>query len=333
MQPTSDEYLTERNVTCWILVRDNIDGSGVDQESLEYRILGDTVTDGWVSCGLSGSSLSQRFSITITFEDGLDNRIQFRGSDVAGNGPTSFAEYTILVDTAPPELVNVISRTEIIDGSYYEVFSAEIHDRTSGVDLQNISFRYQEKGTADAIDWIPIVPDISDGNVGISFSVPIMLGGLMTAELRAYDNAGNAFTDAWDNIEKRLPPIAVISSPLNGSVFKESDEIHLDSTGSYDPDSDKINFRWNVTKDSGNVDSLVGREHTINLESGTYRVELTVGDETNLLSSSSVVITVESEPRIHQTSENGIPWLLIIILILVVAIALALLVQRRISLE
>ena len=43
------------------------------------------------------------YLIEATFDDGENNRIQFRGLDVAGNGPAMSEEHYLTVDTTGPE--------------------------------------------------------------------------------------------------------------------------------------------------------------------------------------------------------------------------------------
>ncbi|NIP36778.1 MAG: hypothetical protein GWN18_17585, partial [Thermoplasmata archaeon] len=75
--------------------------------SIEYRVYTGGEWGEWTNVGMTGSSPRNQFSVQATFSDGTDNRVQFRGSDVAGNGPTLSEELSLTVDTTGPEFGTV----------------------------------------------------------------------------------------------------------------------------------------------------------------------------------------------------------------------------------
>ena len=111
--PTDDAIQNEADVTCWIEVSDAPLGSGVNMSSIEYRhsLVGGGYSE-WLHAGMDGILTENRFSVVVRLPDGLDNSVQFRGFDAAGNGPTLSDEYQVLVDTTGPRFIDLAPSAE-----------------------------------------------------------------------------------------------------------------------------------------------------------------------------------------------------------------------------
>jgi len=86
------------------------------------------------------------------------------------------------------------------------------------------------------------------------------------------------------------PPVAAISSPLNGSVFQQGELIRFLSNGSYDPDQDLLGYSWSEESSLEPISFEPGFERAFT--TGTHNVTLTVLDPFQLGSCATVTFTV-----------------------------------------
>jgi hypothetical protein len=92
-----------KDVACSVIVTDGDIGSGVDATTIMYRYSTNGSENSkfgpWTPLGLSSdqNSLIINVSITITFEYGDQNFIQWRAMDVSGNGFTNSSKYQIKI--------------------------------------------------------------------------------------------------------------------------------------------------------------------------------------------------------------------------------------------
>ncbi len=97
--PLSNSESKDEEVQVGITVSDNT--SGVDASSIEYTISTDSgmTWDSWLSVpGLTSGSYVN-VTLNLEFPNGTENRIKWRSSDIAGNGPTESMPYKIIVNT------------------------------------------------------------------------------------------------------------------------------------------------------------------------------------------------------------------------------------------
>ncbi|MCU0799784.1 MAG: PKD domain-containing protein [Candidatus Thermoplasmatota archaeon] len=103
------------------------------------------------------------------------------------------------------------------------------------------------------------------------------------------------------------PPVAVISSPLNGSVFLQGEVIRFLSNGSYDPDQDPLDYLWSEV---GALEPLsIGPGFERAFTTGTHNVTFWVMDPFQLGSSATVtfsVIPLNNPPVPYISSPK--PW-------------------------
>jgi hypothetical protein len=93
------------------------------------------------------------------------------------------------------------------------------------------------------------------------------------------------------------PPTAVISSPPDGSAFREGTPITFDGSGSSDPEGDPLTFSW-----TDNATGPLGTDAVVHagLPVGGHTVTLTVDDGQGHNSTATVAVSVERAPPPEQ---------------------------------
>jgi hypothetical protein len=104
-KPVPSSIQFELELTCRITIKDDENGSGVDPNSVEYRYStdGENGYSDWSAQALSQIKLTDGYSfiVYITFLPGSDNYLQWRGADLAGNGPFESEDYNIVINSPP----------------------------------------------------------------------------------------------------------------------------------------------------------------------------------------------------------------------------------------
>ena len=149
------------------------------------------------------------------------------------------------------------------------------------------------------------------------------------------DLVGN---EAWSesaHIWVNTPPIAVISSPLDGWNYSESDIISIRSVGSRDPDGGQLNFTWSVSINGSIQFTETGEEFDIQFEPGEYVIKLLVEDADGDIDTTSVLILVLPlpPPRIRETDNPSLIIILLLILFIIVSLVLVFYLRTRQALE
>ena len=256
----------------------------------------------------------ERFSIVVPFTDGL-NEIQFRGWDVAGNGPVESDVYKVRVDTKGPEFRDFIGSPSGIDG--YDV-TVVVTDTLAGLDTTKVYYRHTHEDLGDLSDWIPvIVSQVQQGFV-IRFLLSTVEGGDHILVFRASDLAGNEGQFTSPPLWVNTPPFAVIDSPLNGSTHYEDEPLILDANGSMDPDGGPLEFKWSVWKDGEIVEEGEGRTPSVLLSPGAYGIRLTVTDERGSEAVDEVHITVVRAPT--PSAPDGISNAFVILVVFIICL-------------
>lgn len=313
--PEEGRFVGPSPVTCGVTVADNPGGSLVDLASIEYRCGGQ-----WTSAGMEGSSPEMRFTIVVEMADGRDNRVQFRGLDVAGNGPASSPEYTVWVDSTPPAFDLSPGSEDKQEGPWVEV-SVTIVDELSGVNASSVICRCRPEGGAFG-QWTAVEVTLADGEAVGTVPLDLRPGRGNLVQFRASDMVGNAGESGDHAVWVNGPPTARISSPSEEGSYDDSGPLLLSANGSEDPDGDRLEYTWYV---SGNS-SAVGRGSEIHRLLGPGEVEITlvVVDDMGAEGSASVRITVEHvEPPGVTGEEDGFPWVLLIVVIALLLSAVA----------
>jgi hypothetical protein len=319
-EPDGEEVFTQPDVECTIWVRDNPGGSGVDLASIEYRCRTDGVYTEWMPAGIPGVVNDTWFEIIVELKDGDDNRVQVRGGDLAGNGPTMSAEYRIVVDTTPPS-INIVSppMDEIQPRAAIRV-TIEISEELSGLGPMGVEYRIRLDGMSDFSDWTPVDVGTYENGTTVNLDINMALGRNNTIQFRSTDGAGNGMVTDPYHIWVNTPPVAIISSPPRGFIYAEGEEIFLNGSGSHDPDDGPVTFGW-YSDHSDGFFLGVSEGHMV-LPPGTWNITLVVKDgQEGEDRAQVIVVVVRPSPPSTSQDEGEFPWFLFLILLLVCASA------------
>ena len=308
-------------------------GSGVLLSSIEYRVHTDGAWGEWTSAGMTGSSPENRFSVQATFADGTDNRVQFRGSDVAGNGPTLSDEVHLAVDTTGPVFGTVHPGADEKQPGPEVLVSVTVSDAVVGVNGSLLEYRFGTDGEGSMGEWsrVPMVALVNDAGQGAEVSIAFAPGVDNVVQFRATDLLGNGATSPVASIWVNRAPAAGISSPVGEEVYTEREGVPLNGTPSSDPDEDDLNYTWYHDLQAEPVGH--GRLLDVELPVGTYNVTLVVTDDAGAQDTTSVLVTVERYVPPSTETSSAIWWILLVIVLAAVAGAAFIIWRRRGAME
>ncbi|WP_455392305.1 hypothetical protein, partial [[Eubacterium] cellulosolvens] len=154
--PDPETWQRSQYVNCRILIQD-IGGSGVDANSIQYRIstTGKSGYGEWLEIKNLENEEKINASVTVEFPEGVSNYIQWRARDVAGNKYKESPIYQIKVDSEPVTFSEPIPNPIRVLTSNTHLIGITITDKRSGVDSTKIfySFSYDNKKSWSA--WEP----------------------------------------------------------------------------------------------------------------------------------------------------------------------------------
>ena len=317
-------------------------GRGLDPESISYRVHREgTSYDGWSRENLSIESLSGpdeaprevEVSFPIDPEPYFNGTIEWMARDLAYN-LMRVQDIPIACDPVPPEVSMIKPVITSITGTSNITVTLDIEDPYgSGTDLASLRWSSRLVGGKWS-DWLPL--DTNRSGEGFLSDLPLGYG-VFQVRFRIEDRVGNRGESPFYRIElkepvRNDPPVAIISSPTDGSAFIQGNMVTLDGSRSYDDgygDFERLRFSWYSNK-SGYLGG--GRKLTVSPGLGYHRIFLHVDDGTEGHNVSSFVdIQVkkaetqggdgdggEIEP---ETSSEPIWVIMVIMLVLVISIA------------
>ncbi len=297
--PMEGEVHNGTSVEFEVGVWDNLGGVGVNLSSLQYRYAlseepGSHVPgewSEWVDIGLEGTSVRESITLVLELSDGSGNRVQLRGWDMAGNGPTASMAYGITIDTTAPELLWVSPEPDEKQLDEEVTVAVALRDEVAGVDPDRVWYRYSTTGEDGFGGWTPMEVHgrrSGDRYLG-SVLVPFERGDGNLVQFRAADLAGNVATYGSHAIWVNRPPVAVISSPADGSEVPKGASVRLDANGTADPDGDDMTYHWYL--DMSDEPVSTGMTTYIILEAGTQTVTLLARDADGLETNASIEVT------------------------------------------
>jgi hypothetical protein len=248
--------------------------------------------------------------------EGRENFVQFMASDLLGNGPALSEEYRVSVDTQGPYFYNITPEPEEVLPHPEVAVSVSIGDAFSGLDMDNVRFRYGTEGEGSLGEWLRMPVESVDGEHVGMVTITLDRGKTNYIQFRAVDLVGNVNTSAPKMVWVNRLPVAVIARPTDGSVHTEGNPIYLDPTGSYDADGDELTFTWSIVGEGAN--EVFEGDRTVPLGPGIYNLTLVVTDVHGGEATASVQVTVE------EADEGLSGYLVGLLLVLVVVIVVVL---------
>ena len=217
--PSLTDELTAEDVEVGITIADQI--SGVNASTIEY-ILSEDEGNTWTAwepvIGLENGK-SVNVTLNLILPNGTGNRIKWRASDLAGNGPNESISYIINVNTWQREIINPkVSLWSPPNGSIIQTTSVELIWRLENQNLLNVTY-YVYLDTINPPNATKetglkntslLVTDLSDGETYYWTVIP-----------NVGTDAGWCMSGIWTfAVDTSVPvPSVTLSSPENGSII------------------------------------------------------------------------------------------------------------------
>ena len=277
------------------------DGSGTNQNSItvywnatdDYGVskhevyldnsLQTTITE-------TGSPTSVQHSYTLTgLSDGL-HTIKIITYDSSNN--KGIDEVTIWVDFTPP----TVTITSPSDGQNFPDVPSDVSVTWTGSDNYELD-HYEVRCYNSSWDsgWINVY-------LNMSYVFSNLGSGSYTAEVKAYDTAGNTDTDTVSfsvGTSDTNPPTVTITSPSDGSVF-DTDSITVQWTSN---DAESGINHHEIYLDGSAVDTNIPASQTsytlTGLGDGSHTIEVRAVDGAGNTGSDSVSITIQEPPEVN----------------------------------
>ena len=352
-----ESWYAAKEITSAITVSDG--GSGVDRNSLEmsFSTAGPGSFGKWMK--IDTESISEKadgtYEITVTniFEEGANNFIMFRGTDLVGNPLSVSDKFNLKIDTTTIYYGDFTpDETRASDSLNVECFIT-IFDDGIGVEPTTVEYSISTKGPLeDEFGPWKKPPAVVAGNpTQVIMEIEFDWGANNYIRWRADDRLGTGYNFSesyriWVNSE----PYAEISSPADGEFFLTDQDITFNGSGSGDLDGDELEFFW--TSSIASNRSLGSRPVIVTrLAAGNHSITLHVSDGNGYNVSVSIKVNVgEEKEKDAKTGDDddddnvggggiivkgaaGNSWLLLIIgaafVLLLLILAIILLLRRK----
>ena len=350
----AENWYDTREITTMITISDQ--GIGVDLDRLDARIstTGSGASDFGEWMGIDAENITElnageyEIKVTYTYDEGKDNHIMFRGTDLVGNSYTVSGKFNLKIDTSPVYFGSFSPDNDTYSDEREVECFMEIFDDGSGVDAASVEYSVAAGGSGED-DFGPWkkAPNVVPGNPAqVLMAVEFEWGRENYIRWRAGDilSTGLAVSSPyriWVNSE----PVAVISYPVPGDELWHDEVITFDGGNSTDQDGDGLYFFWssNVT---ANRTLGSGTAIARKLAPGWHSITLYVTDRHGYNVTDKIIIEVKERevvegPRgggdqggsLLSGDGSGFPWLLLAIggttLLLILFLVLFLLFRRK----
>jgi hypothetical protein len=304
--------------TATLLVGANVSdgaGSGVLLSTVDFRVFTGGEWGDWTSAGMTGTAPENRFSVSVTLGDGENNRVQFRGTDVAGNDPTMSPEHYLTVDTTGPEFGAISPGEDEKQPGTEVTVTVTVTDAIAGLELSSLVYRYGTEGEGSLGEWteVPLSTVQYDNSYDIEVTLDLEPGVENVVQFRAGDLLGNVDVSPVAVVWVNRAPVANIDSPNSEERYQENEQVTLNANGSSDADGDKLNYTWYHDLQVGPIG--YGKLLEVDLPVGTYNVTLVVTDDVGAAHEVSVVVTVDEYVPPSTETSSVIWWILLLVVL------------------
>ena len=319
------------------MIKVNDEGRGVDLESLEARISTSGSGPGefgrWMKVESGNvtelNAGEYEIKVTFTYDEGGDNYVMFRGTDLVGNPIVVSDKFNLKIDTSPVYFGRFSPDNETYSDEREVECFMEIFDDGSGVDASSVEYSVSTAGP-DVGDFGPWkkAPNVVPGNPAqVLMAIEFQWGRENYIRWRAGDvlSTGRNVSPlyrVWVNSE----PTPVISSPVQGVVLWSDQDIAFDGSNSTDIDGDELVLYWssNVTANrSLGSGAVIERK----LAPGKHAITLHVADRHGYNVTEKIFLEVKERVgssgggggaddqggSLLSAGGSGFPWLLFVI--------------------
>ncbi len=257
--PLEQHWQTTLTPTCGIVVSDPT--TQVKGTSIQYRISSDNGTtwqDGWGDANIAANDKTIVGNVTPTFENGVDNLIQWRAKDVVGNGFSASEIFRVYIDVEKVAFYNATPGPNEWQSDLAVECGITIFDNLSGINASSIEYRKSTDGVNNYSSWRS-AGQLVDGERIQCSVIPTFEEGLNNyIQWRAIDLSGNGPYESMDyqiKIMLNNPPESRLLSPENGTIFQTQNPELL--WVSFDLDDDfPIYYNTYLSTDEAKVKNL-----------------------------------------------------------------------------
>jgi len=243
-----------------------------------------------LSTGIYKKIAGNNIQVTMSAQlnEGTESFIQFRASDLAGNGPTETTKYYFKIDTTPVTFNDVRPNPKQKQTKERIKCAITIEDiGGSGVNLSTIQYRYTTKDIGNFTDWsdlnLALLGNPADAVESTSWFVELKFkrGGANYVQWRAKDLAGNGYTLSEPySTYVNAPPVISVNKISAKLMMTSKTDIKFNAEQTYDIDDDlsDLKFTW-----YSNISGKIGTGIKINksLIAGHHQITLVVYDGYN----------------------------------------------------
>jgi hypothetical protein len=207
----------------------------------------------------------------VDLEDGINNLIKWKASDILGNGPVESESYPIWVDTEPVIFTKIYPLDDYIFSSSSINFNIEVKDNTSGVNGSSIEYSTSEDNGETWSDWEQIIGLKDNLEIEVDLKLTFPNGTDNFIKFQASDIAGNG---PFESTSFNIKINTWIAERLKTNLLRPKDQSKLATTS--------VKLSWELD--------------TINLENIHYDIYLdTINPPLNIvysdISDTSVTVT------------------------------------------
>jgi hypothetical protein len=193
--PLPDVWQNTSVVPCGITATD-LGGTMVDASTVQFRTSDDngTTWSNWTDAGQTVDGTTIDVTSDVQFEEGILNKIQWRGNDTVGNGYSESRDHLLIVDTHRVMFSNPTPLESTIHTSTTVEFGITISDNTSGINQSTIEYAISINNGLTWSEWINLNMSGQNMTLTVSAMQTFIPGINNLVKWRATDVAGNSPT-------------------------------------------------------------------------------------------------------------------------------------------
>jgi hypothetical protein len=215
--PLKSDVSTTEDIEFSITISDST--SGVNTSSVAYSISYNNGSEWgeWQPVADYDNNMSTDVKLNLTFPNGTENRIKWRASDIAGNGPTESIVYIINVNTwKMPPIIPIVHLLSPQNNTIIETDQIELSWKLENANLLNVTYDVyfdtieppRKLNRSDVISTSLYLDQLSNGATYYWTVVP-----------RLGSNNGSCLSGVW-SFKFYIPiPSVTLISPENGSIL------------------------------------------------------------------------------------------------------------------